>query len=125
MLVQFTAKIVLQATAGPIEPAKTLTSVINMVHIWLQKVFNVSQIIVNYLINCLINRLMHSVAKTRYQQTIWTSTISWVIGPDKQNKNEPVHEISNNVVCATSKASDQTAHTHSLIRAFASRLSIL
>ena len=38
---------------------------------------------------------------------------------------EPVHEISNNVVSATSKASDQPAHTHSLIRAFASRLSIL
>ena len=40
-------------------------------------------------------------------------------------KFEPVHEISNNVVCATSKASDQPAHTRSLIRAFASRLSIL
>ena len=40
-------------------------------------------------------------------------------------KFEPVHEISNNVVCATSKASDQAAHTCSLIRAFASRLSIL
>ena len=39
--------------------------------------------------------------------------------------NEPVHEISNNVVCATSKTSDQPAHTRSLIRAFASRLSIL
>ena len=38
---------------------------------------------------------------------------------------EPVHEISNNVVCATSKASDQPAHTRSLIRAFASRMSIL
>ena len=38
---------------------------------------------------------------------------------------EPVHEISNNVVCATSKASDQPAHTCSLIRAFASRLNIL
>ena len=38
---------------------------------------------------------------------------------------EPVHEISNNVVCATSKASDQPAPTRSLIRAFASRLSIL
>ena len=37
----------------------------------------------------------------------------------------PVHEISNNVVCATSKVSDQPAHTRSLIRAFASRLSIL
>ena len=40
-------------------------------------------------------------------------------------KVEPVQEISNNVVCATSKASDQPAHTRSLIRAFASRLSIL
>ena len=39
--------------------------------------------------------------------------------------NEPWHEISNNVVCATSKASDQPAHTRSLIRAFASRLNIL
>ena len=38
---------------------------------------------------------------------------------------EPVHEISINVVCATSKASDQPAHTRSLIRAFSSRLSIL
>ena len=38
---------------------------------------------------------------------------------------EPWHGISNNVVCATSKASDQPAHTHSLLRAFASRLNIL
>ena len=38
--------------------------------------------------------------------------------------NEPVHEISNNVVCATSKASDQPAYMRSLIRAFASRLNI-
>ena len=30
---------------------------------------------------------------------------------------EPVHEISNNVVCATRKASDQPAHMRSLIRA--------
>ena len=41
------------------------------------------------------------------------------------NKNEPVHEISNNVVCATSKALDQPARTRSLIRAFARRLNIL
>ena len=34
---------------------------------------------------------------------------------------EPRHEISNNVVYATSKASDQPANTRSLIRAFASR----
>ena len=38
---------------------------------------------------------------------------------------EPWHVISNNVVCATSKASDQPAHTRSLIKAFASRLNIL
>ena len=38
---------------------------------------------------------------------------------------EPRHEISNNVVCATSKASDQPAYTRSLIRAFACRLNIL
>ena len=38
---------------------------------------------------------------------------------------EPQHEISNKVVCATSKGSDQPAHTHSLIKAFASRLNIL
>ena len=30
-------------------------------------------------------------------------------------KFEPVHEISNNVVCVTSKSSDQPAHTRSLI----------
>ena len=42
-----------------------------------------------------------------------------------RSANEPVHEISNNVVWATSKASDQPAHTRSLIRAFACRLSIL
>ena len=35
------------------------------------------------------------------------------------------HDISNNVVCATSKGSDKLAHTHSLTRAFASVLDIL
>ena len=38
---------------------------------------------------------------------------------------EPRHKISNNVVSATSKASDQTAHTRRLIRAFSCRLNIL
>ena len=38
---------------------------------------------------------------------------------------KPWHEISNNVLCATSKASDQPAHMSSLIWAFASRLNIL
>ena len=39
--------------------------------------------------------------------------------------NEPRHKISNNVVCATSKGSDQPAHMRSPIRAFACRLNIL
>ena len=39
--------------------------------------------------------------------------------------SKPRHEISNNVVCATSKASDQPLHTRSLNRAFANRLDIL
>ena len=43
----------------------------------------------------------------------------------RTSTNEPRHEISNNVVCATSKGSNQPAHTRSLIRAFASRLNIL
>ena len=33
----------------------------------------------------------------------------------EENKIEPVHEISNNVVCAISKASDQPAHTQSMM----------
>ena len=37
---------------------------------------------------------------------------------------EPWHGIFNNVVCVTSKASDQPAHMRSLIRAFASPLNI-
>ena len=36
----------------------------------------------------------------------------------RTNQNEPRHEISNNVVCATSKGSDQPSHMRSLIRAF-------
>ena len=39
--------------------------------------------------------------------------------------NEPQHEISINVVCATSKVSDQPARTRNLIRAFAGRLNVL
>ena len=38
---------------------------------------------------------------------------------------EPWHEISYTVVFATNKASDQPAHTRSLIRDFASRSTIL
>ena len=44
---------------------------------------------------------------------------------DMTHQNEPQHEISNSVVYATNKASDQPAHRCSVIRAFASRLNIL
>ena len=42
-----------------------------------------------------------------------------------ENPYELLHEISKNVVCATSKAPDQPVYMCSLIRAFASRLNIL
>ena len=38
---------------------------------------------------------------------------------------EPRHEISDNVKCTANKALDHPAHTHSLARAFASRMNIL
>ena len=41
-----------------------------------------------------------------------------------QSLFEPQHEISDNVICAISKGSDQPVHTRSLIRAFASQLDI-
>ena len=48
----------------------------------------------------------------------------WILFEDPSNANEPRHKTFNNVVCATSKASDQPAHTRSLIRTFASRLNM-
>ena len=54
------------------------------------------------------------------RRTVFLSTVFPI-----DDYREPVHEISNNVVCATSKASEQPAHTRSLTRAFTSRLSIL
>ena len=39
--------------------------------------------------------------------------------------NESRNEISNNVVCATSKCSDQPVHMRSLIRAYTSDLNFL
>ena len=53
------------------------------------------------------------------------TVVTILVNTIEQNISEPAHEISNNVVCATSKASDQPAHMRSLIRGFASRLSIL
>ena len=58
--------------------------------------------------------------------TVWKFDSSRKIS--RLNRTSSLHVkyiwAANNVVCATSKASDQPAHTCSLIRAFASRLSI-
>ena len=52
--------------------------------------------------------------------------IAGFLSQDKAKpKYEQWHEVSNNVVCATSKGSDQPVHRRWLIRSFASRLSIL
>ena len=56
----------------------------------------------------------------------WTYNINKMsICTTIQTTNEPQHEISNNMVHVTGKGSDQAVHTHSLIRAFASRLNFL
>ena len=60
-----------------------------------------------------------------YLVTLFNILYNWALSLQRCILYEPVHEISNNVVCATSKGSDQPAHTRSLIRAFTSRLSIL
>ena len=44
---------------------------------------------------------------------------------NKIETDEPRYGISNNVVCAISKAADQPAPTHSLIKALADRLNML
>ena len=63
--------------------------------------------------------------KMRENQQNEPPTPLYIRGGSAPDIIEPVHEISNNVVCATNKASDQPANMRSLIRAFASRLSIL
>ena len=78
----------------------------------------------------LVVRKQDLVETTKAQTTVTSLRIRSVLSAfdirSLESKTlEPVHEISNNVVCATSKASDQPAHMRSLIRAFASRLSIL
>ena len=42
-----------------------------------------------------------------------------------RHTHEPQIEISNNVVCATSKSSDQPAHTRSLIREYSMTVKLL
>ena len=65
-----------------------------------------------------------SVAEIRIQ-TVITFFLLSVIYESELNLFELWHGISNNVVCANSKGSDQPGHTGSLIRAFASRLNTL
>ena len=80
-----------------------------------------------------VMQIKHFVVSDRYFNTDWQFEM---FKRGKGNRHErlfqcvpttyePRHEISNNVVCATSKGSDQPAHMCSLIRAFASGLNIL
>ena len=67
--------------------------------------------------------------KMNFQQELGFYTTKIALGSWyahlKMNVYEQRHKISNNVVCATSKGSDQPAHTRSLIRACARRLYVL
>ena len=71
--------------------------------------------------------LAHYKITANYCKVVLKVNVSRVLVEtcERLSTNEPRHEISNNVVCATSKASDQPAHTPSLIRAFASCLNNL
>ena len=72
-----------------------------------------------------INQRLHAWLKTRdihIYSGIGRILASWF---NDAIMTEPRHEISNNVVYATNKASDQPAHVRSLIRAFASCLNSL
>ena len=71
-------------------------------------------------------QLQHSLLATKYKGCrLIPKRISNPTVHLPKKRFEPPHEISNNVLCATSKASDQPVHTRSLIRAFASHLNIL
>ena len=65
-------------------------------------------------------------AELKLQNLYMDSAKTHISGESRQTSRltrviafEPWHEIFNNVVCATSKGSDQPAHTRRLIRAFA------
>ena len=62
--------------------------------------------------------------KTQILNGCVTFAFKYII-TEESSVYEPRHEISNNVVVAISKASDQPAPRRSLIRAFACRLIIL
>ena len=69
-----------------------------------------------------LTRLTHIRLLSSYGRLVRISTVYL---QNVLSTYEPRHEISNNVICATSKASDQPAHMRSLIRAFTCRLIIL
>ena len=62
--------------------------------------------------------LLHHIHVKNWYQNVTLGNVTFTYGEFR-------NEISNNVVCATSKGSDQPVHTRSQIRAFASRLNIL
>ena len=79
---------------------------------------------------------IHSLKSIMSKLTIKEFSIFYLVSVDVQTDfdlnwwqnpktYEHQHDISDNVVCSTSKASDQPAHTHGLIRGFASCLNIL
>ena len=75
------------------------------------------------------NQAHFVISKNRFCDIRTNMILKILILPDSAAIYELRHDISNNTVCATSKASDQPTHTHGLIiawiRAFASRLNIL
>ena len=76
--------------------------------------------------NCKRDR--HSSEGKVYSRAFFLEGLSYSLLQCKRKSSlvyGPRHEISNTVVRATSKGSDQTAHTRSLIRAFAIILNIL
>ena len=70
-------------------------------------------------------RIPYFSTKTYVESTQKNCHNVWGSSFEHRKTDELQHEISNKVVCGTSKASDQPAHMRSLIRAFASRLNII
>ena len=68
-----------------------------------------------------LNFIIYSLAVSIFLNLILKNSLTFF----HPIKFKPRHQISSNEVCATSKGSDQSAHTRSLIRAFAGLLSIV
>ena len=64
----------------------------------------------------------YNVTSRRENDLSQTPTATCIVAPLEKRRPQMSHD---NVICATSKDSDQPAHTRSLIRAFASRLNFL